>query len=290
MRKNKLNLFYTYLITNTQNNKVYVGQTQSIPGRWKDHLRTAKYPEKYKVSFSLIHKAIRKWGVDNFIIEQLDVQSSGKDINDSEIKWIAYYRQRLGKNNVYNLTNGGDGIKGYQYTEKQLKALSERMIGKMEGEKNPFFGKKHSEATKKKISEARRTCNKENYLGSKCSQAKLNEEQVLEIKTKYLTKKYTSQMLCREYQVGRGCIESILSGKTWSQIGPNISFSKLEKTQIYWNLKFGEMTSEQFTCEICKKQFTIKKRMTTKIVGTNRFCSHSCKNKALAGGQIKLNK
>jgi len=55
-------------------------------------------------------------------------------------------------------------------TEEQKKRHSEIMKGKFTGEKNPFYGKKHTEKTKDKIREKRKNITKEktwNYKGEK---------------------------------------------------------------------------------------------------------------------------
>lgn len=48
--------------------------------------------------------------------------------------------------------------------------------------------------------------------------AKLTEEQIKEIKQKYIPKVYTQQMLADEYNVSRSAIRFILKGKTWKHI------------------------------------------------------------------------
>lgn len=68
--------------------------------------------------------------------------------------------------------------KGNQYgkgqkrivSESQKKNLSEKMKGKFAGDKNPFYGKNHSDETKKKLSESRKKITQEkiwNYGGNK---------------------------------------------------------------------------------------------------------------------------
>ena len=52
-----------YLIRNKINNKVYIGQSIDIEGRWKDH--------KVRKDESAIHLAIQKYGVENFEFEVL---------------------------------------------------------------------------------------------------------------------------------------------------------------------------------------------------------------------------
>ena len=59
-----------YLIRNNINNKIYIGQSTDIHRRWLEHLRSGQ-PEKYckkseRDSNTPIHKAMQKYGVENF--------------------------------------------------------------------------------------------------------------------------------------------------------------------------------------------------------------------------------
>ena len=58
-----------------------------------------------------------------------------------------YGRKDIRKGRLCNLTNGGDGAKGVIFSEKRKKTISNRY----KGEKNPFYGKKHSLESIKKL-------------------------------------------------------------------------------------------------------------------------------------------
>lgn len=53
---------------------------------------------------------------------------------------------------LVNISDGGDGCKGYKHTEEHLKILKERYTGS----NNPMFGKKASEETRKKMSDSQK--------------------------------------------------------------------------------------------------------------------------------------
>lgn len=92
-----------YKITNILNNRCYIGQSVDIDDRWYKH-KWASYNEKASDYNYSIHKAIRKYGIDNFqfeIIELCDVS----DLEAYEIFWISYYDSY---NNGYNETPGGN--------------------------------------------------------------------------------------------------------------------------------------------------------------------------------------
>lgn len=91
---------YIYVIKNKCNNKVYIGQTRtSIEQRWKEHLRDSKRC-KY-----MLYNAMRKYGVENFYIEQLDVCNI-ELLDEMEMSYIKIFKStddRYG----YNISIGG---------------------------------------------------------------------------------------------------------------------------------------------------------------------------------------
>jgi len=101
---------YIYCITNSKNNKQYIGQTSmSVDKRYKDHLKQAK-----NGGTQLLYLAMNKYGVDNFYVEtvlQLHADSREelkKLLNEYEIKYIEEYNSY--KPNGYNMTHGGDSF------------------------------------------------------------------------------------------------------------------------------------------------------------------------------------
>ncbi len=135
-----------YKATNKINQKVYIGRTiQSFKQRIYDHKRNVLV-NGYNNYF---YKAIRKYGIDSFKWEIIDTAKNIKELNILEQFFIDHYRE-IGE--VYNLTDGGDGISGYNHSEISKQKMSEAH----KGEKNYFYGKKHTEESKKKISEARK--------------------------------------------------------------------------------------------------------------------------------------
>lgn len=90
-----------YKITNTINNKVYIGQSINIEDRWKKH--------KYAKDGFAIHQAIQKYGVDNFTFEILE-ECPKELLDNREIYWISYYNS-LKKG--YNMIPGGSNGVGY---------------------------------------------------------------------------------------------------------------------------------------------------------------------------------
>ena len=83
-----------YKFTNLINGKIYVGQSRNIERRYKDHLNRAKNNFASNNEYNtLIHKAIRKYGVENFSFEILE-ECSIKELNNKEEYWINYYNSK----------------------------------------------------------------------------------------------------------------------------------------------------------------------------------------------------
>lgn len=94
-----------YKITNTKNQKVYIGKSIDIERRWKEHIRHSK--DEFSKEKPPIHRAINKYGVDAFefqIIEECDIEI----LNNREVYYITFYKSN-DKNKGYNITTGGDG-------------------------------------------------------------------------------------------------------------------------------------------------------------------------------------
>ena len=131
-----------YLITNTINGKQYVGQTRrGLELRWKEHCNPT--PREY---ICHLHNAIQKYGSESFIIEILE-HTTIDDVNAREIYWI---KELNTKETGYNMTDGGEGTRGYIPNE-QTRA---KQSASRTGNKNPNFGKKLSDEVRAKISAA----------------------------------------------------------------------------------------------------------------------------------------
>lgn len=92
---------FIYIIKNIVNSKVYIGQTRtSVEQRWREHLRHAQYGEQ------IINRAMRKYGVDKFYIETLEI-CSAELLDSREIYYIDLY-DSTDKSKGYNVSIGGN--------------------------------------------------------------------------------------------------------------------------------------------------------------------------------------
>ena len=107
-----------YIIRNTVNDKVYVGQTHvSIKLRFQNHLSAARRGLDY-----VIGKAIRKYGEDKFYVELLE-ECLIEELNEREKYWITFFKatdNRFG----YNMSIGGNVV-------RTTKELDENLVLKM---------------------------------------------------------------------------------------------------------------------------------------------------------------
>jgi group I intron endonuclease len=129
-----------YKIVNTENNKVYVGQTwQTLRKRLTEH----KYA--YKKTNSIISNAINKYGIDKFRIELLTVAHT-QEIADY---WECYFIERYNSiDSGYNIKYGGSHGKHTEETIEKIKAIN--VITKpIQSQKRKDYWENHPEERKK---------------------------------------------------------------------------------------------------------------------------------------------
>lgn len=96
----------------------YIGKTTSNENdRWRDHVKESKdiRDDNYH---SILNRAIRKYGEENFTVKILEDNIPEEFLNDREIYWIDYYKTYyLDNQHGYNMTYGGDGRRKYNYKD-----------------------------------------------------------------------------------------------------------------------------------------------------------------------------
>lgn len=139
-------IYDIYAIINLVNNKIYVGQTKrGYRKRFLEHI-------KPNDGSPYLKNAIKKYGVDNFECELLDIAYDQETANEKEKSWISALKTFNGKNG-YNILMGGN-VKPLNSDTKN------KMSSSKKGELNSFYGKKHSTQSKEKMSKWKR----ENYI------------------------------------------------------------------------------------------------------------------------------
>ena len=142
-------MYSLYKITNTQNNKCYVGWTgHTSLDRWHQHKTDAlRHRDNRK-----FYNAIRKHGVDCWAVETLMEVATAEQAKLKEIELIAKFDSY---HTGYNATKGGDGNNGIIMSEESNQARRRALLGKPKNY-DRMKGKRHSEETKSKISAAHR--------------------------------------------------------------------------------------------------------------------------------------
>ena len=149
---------YIYKTTNIINGKVYVGKSE------KD------YNDNYYGSGILLKKAIKKYGINNFTIEVLEICHNIDDLNNREKFWILEY-----SNHSYNIAEGGTGgdtLKNHPNRDSIIKrrnlSVSESLKGHLVSEEtrkkigDSHKGKTLTDEHKEKLSEKAKTFYKHN--------------------------------------------------------------------------------------------------------------------------------
>lgn len=200
-----------YLITNTINNKVYVGSTtRTIDIRWSEHCRAN--------TNSLLHKAIRKYGKEYFVIEVLKVSN---DIDKDEI----YYIEALDSICYgYNISQGGEGRRG--------KSCSDFDVVKEFCETNNITKTaKNLNTCHKRVSEVIKTCGlstNTQEVPVKIVELNLQFSSVTECANYLLNNNYTKNKYCRNK------IYDVLNGrrKTYLKFNFMVSQRKLAERLV----------------------------------------------------------
>lgn len=175
--------YTVYLRTNLINGKQYVGQTGDFERREKQFNRIH---QRYANKILTIDR--QKYGLESFKVEILSIVENREEAWKLEEKYIKELNTKYP--NGYNMSDGGFTNKGTKHTEESKNNMKEAAknywaceemvtkqaeivrkyfeehpearkklsdIGKQNtGGKNPFFGKRHKEETKKHWSEIRK--------------------------------------------------------------------------------------------------------------------------------------
>lgn len=132
---------FIYKITNTINNKIYIGQHYGY------------LDDGYLGSGTLIRKAIKKYGRDVFKREILEICKNREHTNQREAYYVNLYNPYAP--NGYNIAEGGQGgdtISNNPNREEIIRKVKLHHAD-FSGKNHPKYGTHHSEQTKKKIGE-----------------------------------------------------------------------------------------------------------------------------------------
>ena len=204
-------MYQVYKIANSVNNKIYIGYTQrSLQSRMKEHLLHAR-----KGSLSSLHKAIRKYGSEHFVICLLQQYPNREEMIQGEIFYIKLYNTYKSENG-YNDTCGGDG--GNTNGGKKFPNKWKIKIAKSQAGKSRKFSRKFSDKVEKQICKLYVEDQRSTYFLSKkfnCSRSSiisiLNKNNIEKKKNNYtghsngrnIFSLEIEQQICQDYQSGQ---------------------------------------------------------------------------------------
>lgn len=231
-----------YKVTNLVNGKIYIGKTvRTVEERKKQHI----YVAIHNNSNFIFHKALRKYGENSFTWEVIDTAETENDLKEKEIFWITHYNSYIqNKNsNGYNMSLGGEGQSGLKWSEESKRKLSESI--------------KLSGRTK----------------GSKNSNTKLTEEDVLQIK-ELIKEGFSLTEISKKHNVSHAAISRIKTGDNWYYIGDDVSYfeyhgnAKLTESkviEIKLLIKEGKMNQKDIAEKFNISNTTVNKISTGEI-------------------------
>lgn len=140
-------IIYRYV---SPSGKSYIGQTTDEQKR-----RNCFNDRKY-YSGKRMDRAIKKYGAENFTYEVLycgeytTMNEAIADLNRKEQEYITLFDSY---HNGYNMTLGGEGVRGLFPNPESVRKMRKNLKAYYRTHANPFKGRKHSETTRKILSE-----------------------------------------------------------------------------------------------------------------------------------------
>lgn len=221
-----------YCYKNKINNKCYIGQTINPQLRYNAH-KSSYQNNNDKEYNSLLHRAFRKYGYDNFEYIELAINIDDiKLLNQLEIYYIKKYNSKTP--NGYNVEDGGKNCNKPQTLEHRKKEiwgqakLTEEEVKELriayKNKKSPteiynqkykdrlqyssflniWSGKRYSLIMPEVFNNGRHT--------------KLNAEIVKKIRADRENLKLSYQKLADKYNVSKGTIADIINQRTWKDV------------------------------------------------------------------------
>ena len=209
-------IHYIYCYTNKTNNKQYIGQTNNLERRKKQHIQDSIHQHLgHEIAYEQpIHCAIRKYGIDNFNIEVLKVidTQDWNEVNKIESEYIKKYNTL--SPNGYNLKAEGVANQG-----KNKSKLSDEIVNNIINDlKNKVEIIKISEKyniSRSYVSDINngRCLRKENEVYP-LQQNRITKEEYLDIIDMIKNTTYSLREIARYFNRDRETIRKINNGST----------------------------------------------------------------------------
>lgn len=229
-----------YKITNTENKKIYIGQTNNPSLRWSQHKSNAKYDRGEQV----ITRAINKYGADKFEFIEIAGCLTQADADLLEEELISQYDSRNSMKG-YNVSAGGntsprtpeilqkisnslqehykthDGwLKGKTLSEEWKENISKASMGKAGTNIGKTFDNEwraniSKSLTGKQLSKEHIRSLSESHKGQAASNRKITFEIAEQIRAEYSLGDITQKQLGVKYGLSQDCIFKIVKMRTY---------------------------------------------------------------------------
>lgn len=250
-----------YKITNTINNKIYIGKSVNIKERWQQHLFDAfcseeKWQANKRKEQTPIHKALRKYGKDAFTWEIIE-ECSKDELNQKEIFWINYYNSF---HNGYNMTKGGDGYSNgggenapnAKITQQQSMLIKQKLKERWTAQQIQQLIPEATNGIISSINYGKTWFDEdETYPISIDNGHRIwSDEEALQIKQEYANGATISE-LAKKYNVMLGTISDLVKGKSYTNlpiIKRNVEWQRVAKNRKFTDeevLKYRELAKTQ---------------------------------------------
>ena len=221
-----------YCYTNKINGKKYVGQTVHPEQRYNAHKSSYQNPNSVEYN-SLIHKAFRKYGFDNFTYEILVKNIDDMNmLNELEVYYIKKFNCQIP--NGYNVESGGKNCsrpKTLEHRKKEIwgqAKLTEAEVIELrkayrdkksptEIYKNEYANRMHYNSFLN-IWSGRRYALIMPEVFQNGRHTKLNAEIVKKIRKDKETTNLSYDKLAEKYGVSKGTIADIINKRTWKNV------------------------------------------------------------------------
>lgn len=118
-----------YKITNTKTNKVYIGKTGgNLIERWRGH--KAKFRDEKTIS--KLYRSMRKHGIENFKIEEIERANDINDLKSKEFKWIREY-DSTNDEKGYNIQKGDENDNLVMHEDSKIGIVKGNKRNKLNG-------------------------------------------------------------------------------------------------------------------------------------------------------------
>ena len=101
-------MHHIYIIQYTEDRRIYVGQSCRPQNRWSAHKSIARkcWLGHNPSNCFYIHRAMAKYGIDNFVFQTIEEHESQKSADEAEVFWIDFFQSRI-RGKGFNLVPGG---------------------------------------------------------------------------------------------------------------------------------------------------------------------------------------